>query len=70
MTSTEVKKRSCHLIVQIGDINPCYYGKVYSNLTENNARKYLPNYFFNLTVCCKNSTEVANYIEEIGINVN
>ena len=47
MTATEVKKRSCRLVVQFGEENPCPYGVRFNfNGSFGNSATLLPNYFY------------------------
>lgn len=71
MSGTEIKKRSCHLVVSIGGSNPCKYGAYYKKTTDSSSMytSYFYNYFYNEDVCCFNYTETATYFANMGSTI-
>ena len=48
MSGAEVKQRSCHLVVEFGDTDPCENGiRYYYNSSYGNSAKTLYKYFYN-----------------------
>ena len=72
MSGTEVKKRSCFILNSVTGLASCLYGVLYRKDTQimSQSNSYsLTSYFYNEDICCKNSSQIADYISGIGSNI-